>query len=288
MTPPADHPARKHRILVADDHALVREGIGKVLALGGGDLVVAAQATTAAEVLTTLQRGEIDLVLLDLLMPGAKDVDLIRRLAAAHPKLPILVLTMHADPHVARRALEAGALGYLTKLAEMGIVPRPRLDAAQAAIVAQWERFNAQAPGADEIESQVRSVMEQVPDTYITTGDFARVTAGVDPTGTMGRRGLAYLRGPASASAVVMDVDVPAYAARFPREARLTVRTFERDEATATMGFSGLAQRVSVRAPLPAAASRYPVWELEWRFNYDECQDPTRCAAARLVSVRSE
>ena len=115
MTPPANHPARKHRILVADDHALVREGIGKVLALGGDDLVVAAQATTAAEVLATLQRGEIDLVLLDLLMPGAKDVDLIRRLAAAHPKLPILVLPMHADPHVARRALEAGALGYLTK-----------------------------------------------------------------------------------------------------------------------------------------------------------------------------
>lgn len=114
MTPPANSRDRKHRILVADDHALVREGVGKVLALGG-DLVVAAEATTAAEVMTTLERGEIDLVLLDLLMPGARDVDLIRRLAAAHPTLPILVLTMHADPHVARRALEAGALGYLTK-----------------------------------------------------------------------------------------------------------------------------------------------------------------------------
>jgi len=114
MTPPDNGRARKHRILVADDHALVREGIAKVLALGG-DLVVAAQATTATEVMTTLERGQIDLVLLDLLMPGARDVDLIRRLVAAHPKLPILVLTMHADPHVARRALEAGALGYLTK-----------------------------------------------------------------------------------------------------------------------------------------------------------------------------
>jgi len=206
------------------------------------------------------------------------------RVFAGDPKGWISDVDHHPTPWMNERL----ALGYLTKLAEMGIVPRPRLDAAQAAIVAQWDRFNAQAPGADEIESQVRSVMEQVPDTYITTGDFARVTAGVDPTGTMGRRGLAYLRGPASASTVVMDVDVPAYAARFPREARLTVRTFERDEATATMGFSGLAQRVSVRAPLPAAASRYPVWELEWRFNYDECQDPTRCTAARLVSLRSE
>lgn len=114
MSPPAITRGRPQRILVADDHALVREGIGKVLALYG-DLVVAAEATTAAEVMAALERSQVDLVLLDLLMPGAKDVDLIRRLAAAHPGLPILVLTMHADPHVARRALEAGALGYLTK-----------------------------------------------------------------------------------------------------------------------------------------------------------------------------
>ena len=192
------------------------------------------------------------------------------------------------DSHPTSWMNERLALGYVTKLAEMGIVPRPKLDPAQEAIVAEWERFNAPSPTTEEVEAQVRSVMEQVPDAYPTTGDFARVTAGVDPTGTMGRRGLAYLRGPASASAVVMEMDVPAYAARFPREARLTVRTFEREEATATTGFSGAPQRVSVRAPLPAAASRYPVYELEWRFNYDECKDPTRCTAGRLVSLRSE
>jgi DNA-binding NarL/FixJ family response regulator len=106
--------APKHRILVADDHALVREGIGKVLGLDER-LVVAAEAVSAADVLARLKRGGIDLVLLDLLMPGATDVDLIKRVVAAHPKMPVLVLTMHADPHIARRALEAGALGYLTK-----------------------------------------------------------------------------------------------------------------------------------------------------------------------------
>jgi len=105
---------QKHRILVADDHALVREGIGKVLGLDER-LVVAGEAVSAADVLARLKRGGIDLVLLDLLMPGATDVDLIKRVVAAHPKLPVLVLTMHADPHIARRALEAGALGYLTK-----------------------------------------------------------------------------------------------------------------------------------------------------------------------------
>jgi DNA-binding NarL/FixJ family response regulator len=105
---------RQHRILVADDHVLVREGIRKVLGFDDR-LVVADEATTAQAVLARLNRGGIDLLLLDLLMPGCNDVDLIERVAAAHPALPVLVLTMHADPHIARRALEAGALGYLTK-----------------------------------------------------------------------------------------------------------------------------------------------------------------------------
>jgi DNA-binding NarL/FixJ family response regulator len=105
---------RQHRILVADDHVLVREGIRKVLGFDDR-LVVADEATTAQAVLARLNRGGIDLLLLDLLMPGCNDVDLIERVAAAHPALHVLVLTMHADPHIARRALEAGALGYLTK-----------------------------------------------------------------------------------------------------------------------------------------------------------------------------
>ena len=102
------------RVLIADDHALVREGIRKVLGFAD-DITVIGEAATAAEVLTRIQAGDVDLLLLDLLMPGCNDVDLIERVVAAHPKLPILVLTMHADPHIARRALQAGALGYLTK-----------------------------------------------------------------------------------------------------------------------------------------------------------------------------
>lgn len=114
MNSPAKVAIRKHRILVADDHALVREGISKVLGLDER-LIVAGEAVSAADVLERLKGGGIDLLLLDLLMPGANDVDLIKRVVAGHPKLPVLVLTMHADPHIARRALEAGALGYLTK-----------------------------------------------------------------------------------------------------------------------------------------------------------------------------
>ena len=109
---PASSP--KVRVLIADDHALVREGIRKVLGFAD-DITVIGEAATATDVLTRIQVGDVDLLLLDLLMPGCNDVDLIERIVAAHPKLPILVLTMHADPHIARRALQAGALGYLTK-----------------------------------------------------------------------------------------------------------------------------------------------------------------------------
>ncbi len=102
------------RVLIADDHALVREGLRKVLAFGV-DIEPVGEAATAQEVLSRLRHADIDLLLLDLLMPGSNDVDLIERVAAAHPRLPILVLTMHADPYIARRALQAGAQGYLTK-----------------------------------------------------------------------------------------------------------------------------------------------------------------------------
>ena len=106
--------ATKTRVFVADDHALVREGLRKMLELDDA-LVLAGEAASAAEVLAGLEGGGVDLLLLDLLMPGCAGVDHIERVAAAHPKLPVLVLTMHADPHIARRALRAGALGYLTK-----------------------------------------------------------------------------------------------------------------------------------------------------------------------------
>ena len=102
------------RVLIADDHALVREGIRKVLGFAE-DITVVGEAATASDVLLRIQSGDVDLLLLDLLMPGSTDVDLIERVVAAHAKLPVLVLTMHADPHIARKALEAGALGYLTK-----------------------------------------------------------------------------------------------------------------------------------------------------------------------------
>jgi two-component system, NarL family, invasion response regulator UvrY len=115
MTPRSStNPSSSVRILIADDHALVREGLRKILDLDKG-LEIVGEAASAAEVIQRLAERDVDVLLLDLLMPGASGVDLIERVAAAHHDLPVLVLTMHADPHLARRALEAGAMGYLTK-----------------------------------------------------------------------------------------------------------------------------------------------------------------------------
>src|SRR4051812_46112971 len=99
-------PAR-HRILVADDHGLVRAGIRRVFALDDS-LDVVGEAGSAAEVLAWLAASDPDLALLDLSMPGCTGMDLVERVVAAYPAIPILVITMSADKYMARIALDAG------------------------------------------------------------------------------------------------------------------------------------------------------------------------------------
>lgn len=102
------------RILMADDHAIVREGLKQLFALDSS-VEVAAEAVDGAQVLEALRRGGFDLVLLDMTMPGVSGVNLISRIRAQEGAPPILVLSMHNEPQIARRALTAGAAGYLTK-----------------------------------------------------------------------------------------------------------------------------------------------------------------------------
>ena len=102
------------RVLLADDHGLVREGLRGILAKGA-DIEVAAEAATGDEVLALVRKREFDLALLDLSMPGLSGLALIKRLKVERPKLRILVLSMHGEAQYAARALKAGASGYLTK-----------------------------------------------------------------------------------------------------------------------------------------------------------------------------
>ena len=102
------------RILLADDHSLMRDGLRGILAKAP-DIDVAAEASNGDEVLARVKSEEFDLAVLDLSMPGLAGISLIKRLKIEKPKLRILVLSMHGESQYAARALKAGASGYLTK-----------------------------------------------------------------------------------------------------------------------------------------------------------------------------
>jgi two-component system invasion response regulator UvrY len=102
------------RILIADDHEIVRQGLAQLL-LAQHDFEITAMAGNGAEVMEQLRRHAIDIVLLDLSMPGRHGIELIKQIKSEAPQTPILVLSMHKEEQYALSALKAGAGGYLTK-----------------------------------------------------------------------------------------------------------------------------------------------------------------------------
>ena len=102
------------RVLIADDHEIVRDGLKRILA-ATSDLSVTGEAASGDEALRLARGNDYDVAMLDLSMPGLSGIDLIKRLKAEKPKLRLLVLSMHGEHQYAARALKAGASGYLTK-----------------------------------------------------------------------------------------------------------------------------------------------------------------------------
>lgn len=102
------------RLMVVDDHVIMREGLKQIFSLDER-LVVVAEAGNGTQVMEGLRSEQVDLLLLDMNMPGLCGEDLITRIHLQYPKLPILILTMYSEPQIARRVLKCGALGYITK-----------------------------------------------------------------------------------------------------------------------------------------------------------------------------
>lgn len=102
------------KVLLADDHAIVRDGLKQILA-DTEDLAVAGEAADGHEVLKKLREQDWDIIVLDISMPGRSGLELIREIKNEKPGLPILILSMHQEEQYALRALRAGASGYLTK-----------------------------------------------------------------------------------------------------------------------------------------------------------------------------
>ncbi|HET6515175.1 MAG TPA: response regulator transcription factor [Thermodesulfovibrionales bacterium] len=102
------------KILIADDHAIVRKGLKQILA-DIPDMVVVDEASNGYEALRKALRDDYDVILLDISMPGKSGLDVLKELRNERPKLPVLMLSMHPEEQYAVRVLRAGASGYLTK-----------------------------------------------------------------------------------------------------------------------------------------------------------------------------
>ena len=146
------------RLLIADDHAIVREGQKRILA-ADPSFVLAGEAKDGHEVLAAVRTGGFEVLLLDLSMPGRSGIELVRQVKVERPALRVLVLSMHDEQQYAVRAIRAGASGYLTKdaaptqliaalrkIASGGLFITPAVGEALA--------LGLQAPGGEELPHQ--------------------------------------------------------------------------------------------------------------------------------------
>ena len=102
------------KVLLADDHSIVRAGLRRIVE-ESGDMQVVAEAADGREAIRLVNKTTPDVAVIDISMPGWDGLEVISQLQTQHPKLPILVLTMHEEGQYVVRAIQAGAMGYLTK-----------------------------------------------------------------------------------------------------------------------------------------------------------------------------
>jgi len=105
------------KVLLADDHAIIRDGLKQILA-ETDDLKVCGEAADGNEVLRQVREADWDVLVLDISMPGRSGLEVVKMVKELKPKLPVLILSMHHEDQYAVRALRAGASGYLTKEAD--------------------------------------------------------------------------------------------------------------------------------------------------------------------------
>ena len=134
------------RIAIADDHVLVRRGLAELLR-EMDDFRVVGEASSGDELLRLLREDRVDVIVMDMNMPGPSGLDLVKSIRAEFPKLPILVLSAHPEDQYAVRVVRAGAMGYLTKeSAEADLVVAVRR-------VASGKRYLTQALAASLLDA---------------------------------------------------------------------------------------------------------------------------------------
>lgn len=143
------------KVLIADDHAIVREGLRQILA-DTGDIVVAGDAENGNEAIKLARKGEADVLLLDISMPDRSGIEVLKQVKKESPKLAVLMLSMHREDQYAIRSLKAGAAGYLNKQS----APAELVDAIR--LVSTGRKYISPAL-AQELANQVGDENREVP-----------------------------------------------------------------------------------------------------------------------------
>ncbi len=149
------------RILVCDDHAVVRAGIKQILS-DCPDMIIAGEAETGYEVMEKARAEDCDVIILDLGMPGLSGIEVLKQLKDLGSKVPVLFLSIYPEEHYARRLLKMGAAGYLTKKS----VPEELISAVRK--VASGEKYHsdrlAESLGKDISGAVIRAPHELLSD----------------------------------------------------------------------------------------------------------------------------
>lgn len=143
------------KVLIADDHAIVREGLKQILA-DTKDIAVAGDAENGHETLKLIRAGECDVLLLDISMPDRNGIDVLKQIRKEAPKLAVLMLSMHREDQYAIRSLKAGAAGYLNKQS----APSELVNAIR--MVASGRKY-VSAALAQELANQVGEENREMP-----------------------------------------------------------------------------------------------------------------------------
>lgn len=152
------------RILMADDHAIVREGLKQIVA-EEPDMKVTGEAANSDDVLSIIPKNSFDIAILDINMPGKSGLDLLKDLKIQFPKLPVLILSMYAEEQYGIRALKAGASGYLKKAS----VPE-ELVAAIRKIVSGGKYISEQL--AEKLADSVDSSYNKLPHEILSDREY--------------------------------------------------------------------------------------------------------------------
>lgn len=156
--------AKPYRILIVDDHAIVREGLKQILA-DTDDIVVGGEAENSSKALQMARKGPWDLVLMDISMPDRSGLETLELLKKEHPGIKVLMLSMHRETLYAVRALKSGAAGYLNKQS----APDQLVDAIR--LVASGKKYIS-AEVAQELASEISGERAGLPHEGLSNREY--------------------------------------------------------------------------------------------------------------------